>query len=65
MRRIITILREIGKCNIFDKKGAMNFMDFLLAICRSLLLFLENDDVEMSTLMAKSFLVINEEYITE
>jgi hypothetical protein len=40
-------------------------MDVLLAICRGLLLFLENDDPEMSTLFAKSFLVINEEYISE
>jgi hypothetical protein len=40
-------------------------MDVLLAICRSLLFFLEKDDVEMSTLMAKSFLVVNEQYISE
>jgi hypothetical protein len=36
-------------------------MDAMLAICRGLLLFLEEDNVEMSTLFARSFLVLNEE----
>jgi hypothetical protein len=40
-------------------------MDALLAVCRGLLLFLEKDDIEMSTLFAKSFLVMNEQYISK
>ncbi len=47
------------------KLGTSDIMDALLAICRGLLLFLEQDDIEMSTLFAKSFLVLNEDYISE
>jgi hypothetical protein len=38
-------------------------MDVMLAICRGLLLFLEEDNLEMSTLFARSFLALNEEHL--
>jgi hypothetical protein len=54
------------KSGIYNLKlGNSDIMDTLLAICRGLLLFLEQDDLEMSTLFAKSFLVMNEQYISE
>lgn len=40
-------------------------MDVLIAICRGLLLFLEEDNIEMSTLFAKSFLALNEQFIPQ
>lgn len=37
-------------------------MDLLLAVTRALLFFLEKDDIEMSTLFARSFLTIDALY---
>jgi hypothetical protein len=38
-------------------------MDVMLAICRGLLIFLEEDNLEMSTLLARSFLALNEKHL--
>jgi hypothetical protein len=38
-------------------------MDVMLAICRGLLIFLEEDNLEMSTLFARSFLALNEKQL--
>jgi hypothetical protein len=48
-----------------NKYGDSDIMDLMVAICRGLLLFLEEDNTEMSTLFAKSFLALNDEYIPE
>ena len=37
-------------------------MDFMLAVTRGLLLFLERDDTEMSNLFARSFLTLDALY---
>lgn len=47
------------------KKGGSNPMDFMLAITRALLLFLERDDDRMSALCARSFITINNLYYPE
>jgi hypothetical protein len=75
-RRVLTVIknkrRRIVVLDIVmslrarkTQKGGVIPMDFMLAITRALLMFLEKDDDRMSALCARSFVTMNNLYYPE